>query len=407
MGQLCSKICDKGQSKKQTAEDINNETINLINNQQKTQIQQQTSIRNIRPNQNQPKQNININEIGTSKKSEEKQQVNYKDFQKLNDLGEGAFGNVILVKKISNGKKFAMKIIKKSKIMEQSLNRKMLIEKNVLLENKHPFLVRLKYSFQTEKKLYLVMEYCTGGELYSYVVRYKKFTLEISKFITAEIVLGLEYLHDKMKIIYRDLKPENILVSEDGHVKITDFGLGKKMDNQDQLTYTFLGTPEYIAPEIIICKQSNDQKGYTNKCDIWSFGILLFELISGQPPFTHPQRNWNIIMKQILANNPVFPKEFSPEAKDLILKCLNNEPKDRPSWVEIRAHPFYETIDWERLYSKQYESPLKQYIQKSKQKLQRPKPIMETPANDPMDLPNINGFTYDPQTLPHKISFMQ
>ncbi|EGR29349.1 protein kinase domain protein [Ichthyophthirius multifiliis] len=300
-----------------------------------------------------------------------------------------------------------MKIIKKSKIMEQSLNRKMLVEKTVLLENKHPFLVRLKYSFQTEKKLYLVMEYCPGGELYSYIVRYKKFTLEISRFIAAEIVLGLYYLHEKMKIIYRDLKPENILVSEDGHVKIADFGLGKQLKTPNQLTYTFLGTPEYIAPEIIKCKQSNYKDGYTKKCDTWAFGIFLYELIIGQPPFTHPQRNWNIIMKLIIANNPQFSEDINSDAKDLILKCLKNEPQERPNWNEIKSHQFFQDIDWERLYNKQYESPLKQYVNKSKNKQQRPKPILETPANDILDLPNINGFTYDPQTLPGKISMFQ
>ncbi|EGR28348.1 protein kinase domain protein [Ichthyophthirius multifiliis] len=300
-----------------------------------------------------------------------------------------------------------MKIIKKSKIMEQSLNRKMLIERKVLLENKNPFIVNLKYSFQTEKKLYLVMEYCKGGELYSYIAKYKKFPIEIAKFICAEVILGLQYLHEKMQIMYRDLKPENILITEDGHLKIADFGLGKSIKDENQVTFSFLGTPEYIAPEIIKCKQSFEKNGYTLKCDIWAFGILLYELINGQPPFTNPQRNWNVIMKQILNNNPIFNSDFNDDSIDLIKKCLNTEPKQRPNWTEIRIHPFFLNIDWEGIYMQKYESPLRQFITQKKVKLQRPKPILETPIEDyNINLPNINGFTYDPQTLPNKISIL-
>ncbi|EGR31897.1 protein kinase domain protein [Ichthyophthirius multifiliis] len=279
-------------------------------------------------------------------------QLSYNDFEKIDFLGEGAYG---------------------------------------------PFLVRLRYSFQTNNKLYLVMEYCPGGELYTYLARNKRFSIELSKFIAAEVVLGMEYLNNNMKIIYRDLKPENILVTEDGHLKITDFGLSKQMVNEDELSFTFIGTPEYIAPEVIKSKQSNNRLGYNASIDIWAFGVFLYEIIFGMPPFRDKQRNWYSIMKQILANNPNFITGFNEEAVDLIKSCLNSDPEKRLSWSVIKQHKFFENIDWKKLYKKEYESPLKQFIIKKKQddKLTRQKPIFET--LDQKQMPGFEGFTYNPQ----------
>ncbi|EGR30786.1 protein kinase domain protein [Ichthyophthirius multifiliis] len=290
-----------------------------------------------------------------------------------------------------------MKIVKKDKIIERNLKRKMIVEKNVLLKNKNPFLVRLRYSFQSHSKLYLVMEYCPGGELYYYLAKNKKFSIELAKFVAAEVVLGMEYLNNTMKIIYRDLKPENVLVSDDGHLKIADFGLSKQIQIQDELCYTFIGTPEYIAPEIIRSKQQSDKLGYKISADVWAFGVFLYEIIYGQPPFRDRQRNWYSIMKQILTNNPNFTNDFTEDSQNLIKACLNNDPEKRPNWPVIKQHPFFGNIDWQRLYKREYESPLKQFMNKKikDDKLQRPKPIFETPSNQQM--PGFEGFTYNPQ----------
>ncbi|EGR30122.1 protein kinase domain protein [Ichthyophthirius multifiliis] len=184
-----------------------------------------------------------------------------------------------------------MKIVKKDKIIARNFMGKMNCEKKVLLENKSPFLVSLRYAFQSQNKLYLVMEYCSGGDLYFYLKKYTRFSIQTAKFIGAEVLLGLYYLHHDMKIVYRDLKPENILLTSNGHIKISDFGLGKQLKNEDDLTYTFIGTQEYIAPEMILNQINQNEHGYTQKCDIWAFGIFLYELIHGRPPFIHPMRN--------------------------------------------------------------------------------------------------------------------
>jgi len=172
----------------------------------------------------------------------------------------------------------------------------------------------------------------------------------------------MEYLHKKMKIIYRDLKPENILVSEDGHLKISDFGITKQFQNEDELTKTLLGIPEFIAPEIINATKGSDHPGYGLQCDIWAFGIFLFELIHGTPPFTDPNRNWIGIMNKILENKPVFNSDFNDESQDLIRKCLRNVPKERPNWEEIKSHSFFSKINWDILLAKGRESPLKKLI---------------------------------------------
>ncbi|EGR32889.1 protein kinase domain protein [Ichthyophthirius multifiliis] len=325
-----------------------------------------------------------------------KKQISISDFQKINHLGQGEFGNVILVKKKSNNKIYAMKIILKNKIISRNLIGKMTCEQKVLKDNQSPFLIKLEYSFQTETKLYLVMEYCKGGDLYSLLRKYSRFPIKIAKYISAEILLGLEYLHKEMKVIYRDLKPENILLTEKGHIKIADFGLGKQLKTQDELTYTFIGTQEYIAPEIIKNQMEKNQIGYNYKCDIWAFGILLYELINGKPPFTHPMRNWKPIMNLILENELQFSKYFDISSKNLVCKLLNTDPLQRPNWDQIKQDDFYKDIDWQMIKKKKYDSLLQQFVQQKndKESNSEPSAIIES-FHYIGKKKKFEGFTYD------------
>jgi len=172
----------------------------------------------------------------------------------MQKLGKGAFGTVNVVKKKGSSQLLAMKTIKKEDLVKLHLIEASLLERNILLNNRHPFIVELKYSFQTEKKVYFIMEYIQGGELFNLLKTVGKFTESEGRFIFAQVVLGIQYLHNQLKIIYRDLKPENILMTLDGHVKITDFGLSKQVLNIEDKTFTYAGTPEYLAPEIILNK---------------------------------------------------------------------------------------------------------------------------------------------------------
>lgn len=176
-----------------------------------------------------------------------------------------------------------MKSISKKDLVNLNLVEATLLEKKILQRNnsrKHPFLVELKYSFQSKSKVYFVMEHVPCGDLYKLLQRVVRFTEEQARFILAETVLALEHLHTRLKIIYRDLKPENVLLTKDGHVKLSDFGLSIQFKKESDLSFTFAGTPEYLAPEVIL------KTGHNKNVDLWGLGIFLYELLRGSPPFT-------------------------------------------------------------------------------------------------------------------------
>ncbi|KAH0785074.1 AGC family protein kinase [Histomonas meleagridis] len=229
--------------------------------------------------------------------------------------------------------------------IEQSLT-----EKNILFQLNHPFLVSAHYSFQTPQKIFIILDYIPGGELFSRLREEGRFSEERVRFYAAEILLGIGYLHKK-GYVYRDLKPENILVDYNGHIKITDLGLAKGQMNSDSTTTTFCGTPEYIAPEMI------QQIPYTRSVDWWSYGILLFEMISGLPPFY--DENTKKMYHKILTEDIIFPPYFSDEAADLISKLLDRNPSTRLGSSEndaedIKSHPFFNSINWDDVLNLKY-----------------------------------------------------
>ena len=174
----------------------------------------------------------------------------YSDFEAIHFLGRGSFGEVFLVKMKSTGNKYAMKVLNKDKIVGQNLVKYAMVERNVLSYMKHPFIVSLNYAFQSSERLYLVLDYCSGGNLSQYIHRYKHFSESIAKFYLCEIILAIEELH-KHDIIYRDLKPDNIVIDSDGHAMLTDFGLSKEGIQDNISAKSFCGSIAYLAPDVL------------------------------------------------------------------------------------------------------------------------------------------------------------
>ena len=275
-------------------------------------------------------------------------------FELLKVLGQGSFGKVFLVRKVAgndSGTLYAMKVLKKATLKVRDRVRTKM-ERNILVDVEHPFIVRLHYAFQTEGKLYLILDFLRGGDLFSRLSKEVMFTEEDVKFYLAELALALDHIH-KLGIIYRDLKPENILLDTEGHISLTDFGLSKQ-PLDDSKAYSFCGTVEYMAPEIV------NRKGHTFTSDWWSFGVLMFEMLTGALPFQGSNRKET--MTQILKAKLGMPHNLSPEAQALLRVLFKRNPANRlgsGGVEEIKNHIFFATIDWDALYKKEIRPPFK------------------------------------------------
>ncbi|KAJ3091006.1 AGC protein kinase Gad8, partial [Quaeritorhiza haematococci] len=286
-------------------------------------------------------------------KSGKNQSLTIEEFELLKVIGKGSFGKVMQVRKKDTGRIYAMKIIRKSHIVERAEVAHTLAERTVLAQLNHPFIVPLKFSFQTPEKLYLVLAFVNGGELFHHLQREGRFTEDRAKFYTAELFCALECLHS-YNIIYRDLKPENILLDYTGHIALCDFGLCKLNMKEGHKTNTFCGTPEYLAPELLL------GQGYTKTVDWWTLGILLFEMLTGLPPFY--DENTNEMYKKILTEELKCPDELSTQAKDLLKGLLNRDPNNRlgaKGHEEIKRHPFFADINWTKLMARKYQPPFR------------------------------------------------
>ncbi|TPX61983.1 hypothetical protein SpCBS45565_g07122 [Spizellomyces sp. 'palustris'] len=270
-----------------------------------------------------------------------------KDFVLQKGLGQGAFAKVYLVKRHMDGRLFALKSMRKDRVIQMRQVQHVQNERHLMEKIHNPFLVGLEATFQDSAHIYMIIEYMPGGDLFSQIRRYAYFEEPVARFYASEVAMALSYLHSE-NIVYRDLKPENVLLDADGHIKLGDFGFAKVVDGT---TRTFCGTPSYICPEILMHKE------YTSAVDWWSFGVLLFEMLSGCSPFqesTAPKT-----YERILQGRIQWPshrsKYFSRSAEQLITSLLVFSPQKRLGCVdesEIRDHPFFATVDWRKVKSR-------------------------------------------------------
>ncbi|ORX73210.1 Pkinase-domain-containing protein [Linderina pennispora] len=269
------------------------------------------------------------------------------DFDVLTMIGKGGYGKVYLVRHKTTQRHYAMKVLRKASILLQKRQITFtMTERSILSEVQHPFIVKLYYAFQSNSKLYLILEYVAGGELFTHMARERIFSEDQAVFYTAELVLALSHLH-KLGIVFRDAKPENCLLSNTGHLVLTDFGLSKTALGADGRTSTFCGTPSYMAPEVLDSSES-----YEFSVDWWSLGILLYEMLTGAVPFKGKQPKQ--ILKNIAKMKVNYPNYLTPDAKDLLIRLLRKKPAQRLGYgskgsEDIKKHRFFRKVDWQAL----------------------------------------------------------
>ncbi|KAA1138042.1 hypothetical protein PGTUg99_025552 [Puccinia graminis f. sp. tritici] len=290
-----------------------------------------------------------------------KKSLDVSDFEFLKMIGKGTFGRVFQVRKKDTRRIYAMKVLSKKEVIDKKEVQHTIGERNILQQSSDcPFLLGLKFSFQSPGELFLVMDYKSGGELFHHLQKEGRFTEERARFYTAEIVLALEHLH-MYNIVYRDLKPENILLDATGHIVLCDFGLSKPNLNQDELTTTFCGTTEYLAPEVLL-----DDHGYSKLVDFWSLGVLLFEMCCGWSPF-YAEDNQQMY-KNICFGKIKFPRGvIGDEGKQFVKGLLNRNPKHRlgsqNDTEDLKKHEFFKSIDWHKLSLREVIPTFKPHIE--------------------------------------------
>lgn len=325
------------------------------------------------------------------------------DFHILRVVGQGAFGKVFLVRKKVNcfdddngdgDGVFAMKVMRKDTIIKKNHVDYMKAERDILTKVLHPFIVQLRYSFQTKSKLYLVLDFINGGHLFFQLYRQGIFREDQARLYSAEIVSAVSHLHNN-GIVHRDLKPENILMDADGHVMLTDFGLSKEIDELGR-SNSLCGTVEYMAPEILL------GKGHNKNADWWSVGILLYEMLTGKAPFTHTNRKK--LQEKIIKEKVKLPPFLTSEAHSLLKGLLQKDPSTRlgsgPNGDDqIKSHKWFRPINWKKLEARELEPKFKPDVSGKDctanfDQCWTAMPADDSPAPTPTAGDHFQGYTY-------------
>ena len=323
---------------------------------------------------------LNLNSI-------EEERITPSSFICLAQLGKGSFGEVYLVQKINTQEKFAMKVLRKERIMGQNLLKYAIAERNVLSLSNHPFIVKLNFAFQTSSKLFLILEYCPNGDLAKHLLFEKRFTEERAKFYICEVLLALENLHQR-DIIFRDLKPDNVVLDEEGHCKLTDFGLSKEGVNENQYAKSFCGSIAYLAPEML------KKQGHGKAVDWYLLGVLFYEMIVGITPFFTTRKE--DIFHNIEYGELKIPEFVSEGAASLLRGLLQKDPNKRlggsiKDAQEIKEHPYFKDVDWDKVYNKEITPPaVNIFTNKIMHVYHRPRLFANDDTNRTMDKSNPN-----------------
>ena len=329
--------------------------------------------------------------------------LSYQDFEPLKLIGTGSFGKVLLVKYNSNNNLYAMKVLNKSQIKLKKQEENTKNERDLMVKLNNPFILSIKFAFQDESKLYIVSEFLQGGDLF-YHLHHSTINLteEVAKFYIIELILGLEFLHQN-NVIFRDLKPENILLDSEGHIRISDFGLSKILENSRDKAYTLCGTLKYLAPEIL------KNKGYEKSVDWWSLGCIFYEMLMGHLPF---KINGNVIDPEVFEEKIKFNDNMNPLLVDLISQLLAINPKKRIGYGDsdakkIKEHQYFIDVDWNKYLNKEIEPPFVPKLDGDMDLRYFDKSFTDEPVNS--DRATImsgsnrtseyNGFTYMAQSI--------
>jgi serine/threonine protein kinase len=324
------------------------------------------------------------------------QKVKLDDFRLVQTVGKGGFGKVLKVQNLrgsGKGKIYAMKILRKQHVVDTRQVKTTKTERRILQQIDHPFVVKLRYAFQSSSKLYMIMDYYSGGSLFYHIERRGQFCENDVRFFAAEITLALEHLHCH-GVIYRDLKLENILLDDLGHVALTDFGLSKDECNETNLANTFCGTPVYVAPEVIA------KEAYGFSIDWWALGVVMYELLSGRVPFA--SRDRRRMFDKIVNSEVEFCNFFSKDAQSIIGELLAKDPDFRlgsflngNGGKDVQQHHFfvgYGYTDFEQVYRKDKIPPFRPstYICESNVRGIEARDTLELVAED---ICNFDNFT--------------